>query len=189
MSLLSNYQKRMVKVILKNGGSIDKFMGDGIFAHFGAAKKTNTYAADSLRAVDELKKEITIWNKEREEKGLNSLNFGISVVVGNVMFGAVGDDSRLEYTTIGDPVNLCAKLEKHTKTLNVLALTTKKSMHVAVQQGYLKEDHFFESLDKSSVDGLKKEIDLVVLYKGCEEKEDLDKGLVAWNPSLSEYLI
>ena len=52
------------------------------------------------------------------------------------MFGAVGDDNRLEYTVIGDAVNLCAKLEKHNKACGRRALTTREAYDLAVRQGY-----------------------------------------------------
>jgi adenylate cyclase len=58
------------------------------------------------------------------------------VATGDVLFGAIGDESRLEYTVIGDAVSLSAKLEKHTKVEQVRALTTKSAYDLALTQGY-----------------------------------------------------
>ena len=60
-----------------------------------------------------------------------------AIASGSVAFGAVGDERRLEYTVIGDPVNLSAKLEKHNKGLGSCALTTRETYDLAVAQGYV----------------------------------------------------
>ena len=136
MMLLAEYQARMVPVIQEHGGSIDKFLGDGIMATFGAAMETTSYAADALRAACILHQTADSWNRERIDAGASPLRFGVGVAVGPVVFGAVGDSSRLEFTVIGDAVNLAAKLEKHTKTEAVRALTTEKTLARAREQGF-----------------------------------------------------
>ena len=136
MTLLAEYQSRMVPVIQRHGGSIDKFLGDGIMATFGAAMETETYAADALRAADDLLATSDAWNRERADAGQAPLRLGVGVAVGTVVFGAVGDATRLEFTVIGDAVNLAAKLEKHTKTLGCRALTTAETLALARDQGY-----------------------------------------------------
>lgn len=183
MSLLADYQKRMVKVILDHGGSIDKFMGDGILAHFGAAKQTTTFAADCLRAMSALSIEMEKWNEEREDAGVKKLDYGISAAVGKVIFGAVGDASRLEFTTIGDAVNLAAKLEKHTKEVGVASLTTKKAFETALKQGFLFDGGVPKELQKSCVHGMDHTLDLVVLkeYPTTESDE-----FTKIDPSLEE---
>ena len=113
--LLAEYERRMVPVIQKHDGSIDKFMGDGIMATFGAVVPSGTCAADALRAVDELVAAAAEWADQRRAVGDPPLAINFAVAHGTVVFGAVGDESRLEYTVIGDPVNLSTKLEKHNK--------------------------------------------------------------------------
>ena len=63
--MLAYYQHQIVPILLKHGGTIHKFMGDGIMVTFGAALPTETYAADSLRAVDELMHGVADWNAGR----------------------------------------------------------------------------------------------------------------------------
>ena len=136
MRLLANYQSRAAAAVRRHGGSIDKFLGDGILVTFGAAEPSGTYAADALSAADAVVAAIDAWNAERIEAGLPVVVVNGAVTCGPVLFGAVGDDSRLEYTVIGDPVNLAAKLEKHNKTLGTVALTTESCHRLAREQGY-----------------------------------------------------
>lgn len=110
MALLGEYQSRLVPVIQRHGGSIDKYLGDGILASFAAVTPSITFAADLCRAIDELATTAEQWRLEREERGLPALRMGLAGAVGDVVFG-----TRLEYTVIGEVVNLVAKLEKHTR--------------------------------------------------------------------------
>jgi len=134
--LLADYQSIMVPVIQDHGGTIDKFLGDGIMATFGAASASPTFAADALKAVDAVIAAADNWAADllADEKPL--LKIGVAVTTGRIIFGAVGDASRLEYTVIGDAVNLAAKLEKHTKKEGVRALCTASAYDTARSQGY-----------------------------------------------------
>lgn len=136
MALLSEYQSRVVTAVTAHGGGIDKFMGDGILASFGATRPTTTFAADALSALDALLAATAAWAEERRARGLPAPQVGAAVATGPVMFGTIGDDTRLEYTVIGDPVNLAAKLEKHTKAEGVPALCTAAAHRLALTQGY-----------------------------------------------------
>ena len=136
MRLLAEYQHRMVPVIQRHGGSIDKFLGDGILATFGAAQPSETYAADALRALDEIMAEAAEWQAECEAVEGVCPQVNGAVATGPILFGAVGDDTRLEYTVIGEAVNLSAKLEKHNKDLGVRALCDRASYDTAIAQGY-----------------------------------------------------
>ena len=136
MKLLQDYQERMCPLIVDNGGSIDKFLGDGILASFGAVGASETPAADALRAADALIEAARQWAEARRAAGLMPLEVGVAAASGRVVFGAVGDGERLEFTVIGDAVNLAAKLEKHNKAEKVRALTDAATYELARQQGY-----------------------------------------------------
>ena len=162
MALLAEYQSRMVPVVQRHGGSIDKFLGDGIMATFGAAMETPTYAADALRAAGALLAERDAWNTERAASGAPAIRMGVGIAVGPVVFGAVGDATRLEFTVIGDPVNLSAKLEKHTKVEAAPALCTAAALDLARAQGYAPAAAP-EVRAGRRVEGLDEALDLVVL--------------------------
>lgn len=162
IALLTEYQARLVPVIRRCGGSIDKFLGDGIMATFGAAVETESYAADAMRAVDAILAEVDAWNAERRSAGEGPMQVGVSAATGRVIFGAVGDETRLEYTVIGDAVNLAAKLEKATKTEQVRALASAETWRAALAQGYIPSGAREERRDRA-VAGVTERCDLVVL--------------------------
>jgi adenylate cyclase len=122
MKVLQDYQGRVCPLIARNGGSIDKFLGDGILASFGAVAPSTTAAADALRAADAVIEAADRWAAERTAAGRQPLSIGLAVASGRVVFGAVGDAERLEFTVIGDAVNFAAKLEKHNKDEHTRAL-------------------------------------------------------------------
>ncbi len=162
METLGDYQARMLPAIQRHGGSVDKFLGDGIMATFGAAAPSATYAADALRAMDALMEEADRWTAERASAGRPAPAVNGALSTGRVVFGAVGDSSRLEYTVIGAAVNLAAKLEKHNKRLGVRALATASAYDLARAQGYAPPVPP-RRLPAQAVDGLGEPLDLVVL--------------------------
>ena len=136
VTLLGEYQSKFIPLLLKRNGSIDKFLGDGIMATFGAVEQSDTYAADAMRAIDDIMRISDEWAAERRARGVPPLAINASVAAGPIVFGAIGDEERLEYTVIGASVNLSAKLEKHNKELGVRALTTEYAYQTALEQGY-----------------------------------------------------
>lgn len=162
MRLLADYQSRMVAVIQRHGGTVDKFLGDGILATFGAALPTRTYAADALAAAAEMHQAAADWRAERAAAGLPPLDIGFAVAAGPVLFGAVGDIDRLEFTVIGDAVNLAAKLEDANKIQGVTALTDAATYDLARAQGFRPESEP-ECRPASAVAGIAEPVDLVVL--------------------------
>jgi adenylate cyclase len=160
--LLAEYQSRIVPIIQRHGGTIDKFMGDGIMATFGAAVTSPTYAADALKSVDDIMTATASWGEELRQDGKPPVKLGAAIATGRIIFGAVGDESRMEYTVIGDAVNLSAKLEKHTKAEGVRALCTASAFNIAVRQGY-QPSPAIEHRERRSIEGVAQPIDIVVL--------------------------
>ena len=162
MTLLTEYQARMIPAIRRHGGSIDKFLGDGILATFGAVVPSDRAAADALTALDEVFREAQDWGRARAATGEAPLRVGAAVATGRVVFGAVGDADRLEYTVIGDAVNLAVKLEKHTKAEGVSALATAVAYDAAAAQGYRRAAPP-EKRPARPVNGVEAPVDLVVM--------------------------
>ena len=162
MKLLQDYQGRVCPLITRHGGSIDKFLGDGILASFGAVAASETAAADALRAADAVMEAADRWAAERRAAGLDALSIGLAVSSGRVVFGAVGDGERLEFTVIGDAVNFAAKLEKHNKEEKCHGLTDGRTWQLAAQQGYAAPTER-ERRPGRAVAGVGEPVDLVVI--------------------------
>lgn len=162
MALLAEYQRRVVGAVQANGGSIDKFLGDGVMATFGATEPSESYAADALRAVDQALAETGEWRAARHAEGLPCPPVNAAVASGRIVFGAVGDESRLEYTVIGDAVNLSAKLEQHNKALESSALCDAETYARACAQGYRPRPGQARK-DGERIAGLAGPVDVVVL--------------------------
>lgn len=162
MKVLQDYQGRVCPLIAASGGSIDKFLGDGILASFGAVMPSATAVADALRAADAVMAAAAAWREQRRAAGLPPLEIGLAVASGRVVFGAVGDGERLEFTVIGDAVNLAAKLEKHNKEEGTRALTDGETYALAERQGY-RAAAAPERRPNRKVGGVADSVDIVVL--------------------------
>jgi adenylate cyclase len=160
--ILADYQSLMVPIIQRHGGTIDKFLGDGIMATFGAAVSSETFAADAMRAVDDIITVADRWSADLQAEHKPPLKIGAAVTSGMIIFGAVGDISRLEYTVIGDAVNLAAKLEKHTKSEGVRALCTASAFEIALSQGYHPPVEY-KMLKDRNIDGVGQTQDIIIL--------------------------
>jgi len=162
VAALAEYQALVVGIVQGHGGAIDKFMGDGVMATFGAARPSDSEAADALRAIDAVMRAVEEWNAARAAAGRQTLRVGAAAASGRVICGAVGDETRLEYTVIGDAVNLAAKLEKHTKAEGVRALAAAGTFERACAQGYVPPSAV-ERRPGRAVDGVDRPVDIVVL--------------------------
>jgi len=160
--LLSDYQARFAPVIRANGGVIDKFLGDGIMASFGADRQSEVYAKEALTTLEACMAESARWAEDRRAAGQAPIEVVGAVGVGNVVFGAVGDGARLEMTVIGDAVNLAAKLEKHTRAAGVAALAPAETYEAALRQGF-QPRRPVRRLPASNVEGVEAPIDLIAL--------------------------
>ncbi len=162
IALLGEYQKIAVPVIQRNGGSITTYLGDGIMITFGATRPSEAYAAEAMRAAEQLLDALGEWADTRRAAGQPAPGVGIGIAVGTVTCGAIGDEGRLEYAVIGDPVNRAAKLQNHTKAEKVLALTTPEAVQRATAQGY-EPTRAREVRSACAVAGIADTLDLVVI--------------------------
>lgn len=135
VALLRDYHRQIVPIIQRHGGSIDKYLGDGIMATFGAARASETYAADAFRALQSVLAATRPWSTRDLEPGEVPVEVNAAITVGPVLFGVTGDATRLEFTVIGEAVNLAAKLEKHCKIAGCAALATAVARERAQDQG------------------------------------------------------
>lgn len=162
IAILTRYHELSLQVIEQHGGQVDKFLGDGILATFGAVHDSATYAADALRAAQDVVRAC-----EAARPGFAALGWprdfavGASVACGTVTVGVVGARGRLEFTVIGTAVNLAAKLERANKTQATRALTDAGTHALALHQGYAEAN--LPVRRAQSLPGLARPVDVVVL--------------------------
>lgn len=151
VQLLRDYHAWVVNLIYEYGGTIDKFIGDGILITFGTPiPKTD----DSIRAIRFLQKlfiKLEEFNENRNLSQLPKISLGVGVHYGEVVVGNIGSEDRLEYTVIGDTVNLSSRLEalcKDFKVNNVLS-----SDLIDIIQKNSKDEFIFQELGQVKVRG------------------------------------
>ncbi len=115
VDILNRYYTRMVDAIVEQGGWVNKFGGDSLLAVFGAPIRQPDHALRAVKAAWEMNRALAEFNAEQVGMGLPTITFGVGISSGDMLAGNVGGRERLEYTVIGDPVNLAARLESLTK--------------------------------------------------------------------------
>ena len=127
VALLNDFFAKMVEIVDRNGGIINKFLGDGFLALFGAPLEDPKAAVNALAAARSMLEAVDEWNRNRPEK---TLRVGIGIHIGEAVTGTVGSPQRKEYTVIGDTVNFAARLEQLTKETGARLLVSS-SVHEA----------------------------------------------------------
>ena len=115
VELINSFLDKMTKIVLKNGGTIDKFMGDCIMAFWNAPLPCENHAEMAVKTAIEIELLGDELEKEMEERGLPRVKFGTGVNTGTCIVGNMGAETRLDYSVVGDAVNLGARLEAQTR--------------------------------------------------------------------------
>lgn len=114
VGLLNQYFTAMSEIIFDHGGTLDKYIGDGLMALFGAPTATPDDAANALKAAVAMQKRIVTLNDELVAQGFAMVSVGMGLHTGEATIGYIGSERRSEYTAIGDTVNLASRLESNT---------------------------------------------------------------------------
>ena len=113
--LINNYLDTMTKIVLKNGGTIDKFMGDCIMAFWNAPLPCKNHADKAVKTSIEICEAADELIQQLEDQGLPRIDIGIGINTGTCIVGNMGSEERFDYSVIGDAVNLGARLEGQTR--------------------------------------------------------------------------
>lgn len=173
IDILRKYQSIAVPIIHRHNGSITTYLGDGIMVTFGASNPSESFCADALRCAQELLLSLGDWKRQRRSQHLPAPGVGIGVDSGTVTCGVIGDEGRLEYAIIGNPVNRAAKLQNYTKTACAPGLASHDCYLKALEQGYVPGADEHAMLDDCRVDGIAEAIALVVLGDRPRDRGDV----------------
>jgi len=120
VQLLNRYFSAMTDIIFAHGGTLDKYLGDGLMALFGAPTVTPKDASNAISAAVAMQRRMLSINDELRAEGFPEIGIGIGLHTGEVIVGYIGSERRSEYTAIGDAVNTSSRLESNAKAGEIL---------------------------------------------------------------------
>lgn len=115
VNLLNRYFTLASEIIFRHGGTLDKYIGDGMLALFGAPIVSERDAVKAVRAAVDLQRSLIEFNQELAESQLPPISVGVGINTGQAIVGYIGSEQRLDYTAIGDTINTAARLESVAK--------------------------------------------------------------------------
>lgn len=120
VGLLNRYFSVMTDIIFEHGGTLDKYIGDGLMAIFGAPTASEEDALNAVKAAVTMQKRLAQLNAELSAEGYGNISVGIGLHTGEATIGYIGSNKRSEYTAIGDTVNLASRLESNAQGGQIL---------------------------------------------------------------------
>lgn len=128
VTLLNGYFSEMVKAIQNNGGMVDKFIGDAVMAVFGLGEESNEdlICQQAVAAAQEMQARLVQYNEAMNSHAADVINNGIGIHFGEVIAGYIGSEERLEFTVMGNTVNMAARVEGQCKSPNPAILFTEE---------------------------------------------------------------
>lgn len=161
---LSEYLQVVTTAIIKYRGTVDKYIGDAVMAFWGAPRELADHATFACLAALEIEKEIKKLNERWSKEGKKTLNTRIGISTGDTIVGNFGSDQRLNYTVIGDPVNLASRLEALNKQYGTGILISHETQKAC-----------FGKIETRKLDNLyvKGKTESVSIYELISEKGDM----------------
>ena len=185
VEFLNTYFDKMGSEIISEGGHIDKFMGDAIMAIFGAFQTDKNHCENAIRAAIKMLSSLEIINSPGTVLSGDNIEIGIGINYGECILGNIGFKNKMDYTIIGDTVNLASRIEHLTKVYH----------HPLIVSEYVyestKEKYLYRKIDNVRVKGKNKPAGLYAIYSGFRghDSRKLRSGEIADIPVIPSLLI
>ncbi|MFT5894890.1 MAG: adenylate cyclase [bacterium] len=151
VALLRDYHNRLGQAVFDNNGTLDKYIGDGLMATFGTPEPSPYDARNSLQCALDMITALTQWNAERTAVGEAPVRVGIGLHYGSVIAGDIGNERRLEYSVIGDTVNIASRLEQLTRSLDTPLIVSDSLIKTMTLDGNEDNDILVDNLSEKGV--------------------------------------
>jgi adenylate cyclase len=183
VAMLNEYFERMVDVLMANGGVLDKFIGDAIMALFGVPFNGERDADNALDVANGMIVALDALNQARIARGNDRIDIGIGISTGPVIVGNIGSPKRMEYTVIGDSVNLGSRLEGVTKTYGCRILISDGTRQA------LKGDYRLREIDLLRVKGKTEPIAIheAMGHYSTDVFRDVDQAIAVFTEAMRCY--
>ena len=155
-ALINRFLDNQTEIILKHGGTIDKYMGDCIMAFWGAPLDDEDQVENATKAVLEMRLALGELNERLAEEGLDQINTGAGINTGLCVVGNFGSSTRFDYSVLGDSVNLAARLESSCKTYDTDLIISEYS---------LVDGYDYKFLDEVTVKGKSEPVKIYTIQK------------------------
>ena len=157
VDLINEFLDKMTKIILNNGGTVDKYMGDCIMAFWNAPLPCDNHAEMAVLSAIQIEEEVSELKRIYEDRGLPDINVGTGINTGTCIVGNMGSESRFDYSVIGDAVNLAARLEATAARNEFIDYKTIISRDTMLQVG---PGYTFQDIGQIKVKGKEEKIQI-----------------------------
>ena len=130
-AVVREFHARMARIVFRYGGTLDKYIGDGLMASFGTPRPGPLDATHTLQCARDMAQEMSDWNAERTQRGEQRVRVAIGAHYGPVLLGDIGDERRLEFAVLGETVNLASRLEGMTRQFGVPVVVSEELIRAA----------------------------------------------------------
>lgn len=179
IKFLNQYMNPMVDIIVKRDGTIDKFIGDAIMAYWNAPNDVDSHQDKAVESAVEQIRALKPLNEELSKEKLPYVDIGIGLNTGVATVGEMGSTGRSDYTVIGDPINLGARLESLCKGYGAKILISQFT------KAGLKKNYLMRDLDLVRVKGKKEPVEIYEVLEFLDQREDFDRAKA--QAELDEY--
>lgn len=183
VSIINKYLSTMSEPVLAHEGTIDKFIGDAIFAIFGAPLDNSDHATEACEVALEMIQKLKDVNIYLTNEGYGPLKIGIGLNTGEMTIGNIGSEKRFDYTAIGDSVNLGSRIEGLTKHFNVNILVSEFTKAACQQQQFL-----FRALPATRVQGKELTVGIYELMDIAANRKLYEPGISLWEEAHAAFM-